>query len=81
MWASPAMPGSAHDLSAARVHGIIDALASVDVMTAADKGYQRTPGSVCTPFKRRRFRPTASPRSCRPSSSCTMSKRPGHGPA
>ncbi|MEU1885499.1 transposase family protein [Micromonospora sp. WMMD987] len=37
VWASPALPGSAHDLTAARVHGIIDALASADVMTFADK--------------------------------------------
>lgn len=26
-WASPALPGSAHDLTAARHHGIIDPLA------------------------------------------------------
>ncbi|MER7416133.1 transposase family protein [Micromonospora peucetia] len=62
VWASPALPGSAHDLTAARIHGIIDALTSADVMTFADKGYQGARGSVRTPFKRRRFRPTLSRR-------------------
>ncbi|RKN32377.1 hypothetical protein D7044_14130 [Micromonospora musae] len=32
VWASPALPGSVHDLTAARTHGIIDALTSADVM-------------------------------------------------
>lgn len=49
-------------LAAARDHGIIEALASADVMTFADKGYQRARGSVRTPFKRRRFRPKLSRR-------------------
>ncbi|MGW3608240.1 transposase family protein [Micromonospora sp. NPDC005161] len=62
VWASPALPGSAHDLSAARAHGIIDALTSTHVMTFADKGYQGARGYVRTPFKRRRFRPTLSRR-------------------
>ena len=38
VWASAALPGSTHDLTAARTHGIIDALTSADVMTFADKG-------------------------------------------
>ncbi|KUL39428.1 transposase family protein [Actinoplanes awajinensis] len=62
VWASPALPGSIHDLTAARTHGIIDALTSADVMTFADKGYQGARGSVRTPFKRRRFRPKLSRR-------------------
>ncbi|WP_345478802.1 transposase family protein, partial [Actinoplanes auranticolor] len=62
VWASAALPGSTHDLTAARIHGIIDALASADVMTFADKGYQGARGSVRTPFKRRRFRPKLSRR-------------------
>ncbi|GIG93330.1 transposase family protein [Plantactinospora endophytica] len=57
VWASPALPGSAHDLTAARSQGIIDALTGAKVMTFADKGYQRARGSVRTPFKRHRFRP------------------------
>ncbi|MEU2988309.1 transposase family protein [Micromonospora aurantiaca] len=62
VWASPALPGSAHDLTAARTHGIIDALTSAHVMTFVDKGYQGARGSVRTPFKRRRFRPKLSRR-------------------
>lgn len=57
VWASAALPGSTHDLTAARTHGIIDALASHDVMTFADKAYQGAGGSVRTPFKRHRHRP------------------------
>jgi hypothetical protein len=44
-WVSAALPGSTHDLTAAREHAIIDALTQADVMTFADKGYP----------KRRRF--------------------------
>ncbi|GAA4474153.1 IS5/IS1182 family transposase [Phytohabitans houttuyneae] len=62
VWASPALPGSTHDLTAARTHGIIDALTSYDVMTFADKGYQGAKGSVRTPFKRHRHRPKLSSR-------------------
>ncbi|WP_460492195.1 transposase family protein [Dactylosporangium cerinum] len=56
VWASPALPGSVHDLTAARTHGIIDILTSADVMTFADKGYQGAGGTVRTPFKRHRHR-------------------------
>jgi hypothetical protein len=62
VWASAALPGSTHDLTGARTHGIIDALTSADVMTFADKGYQGVRGSIQTPFKRRRFRPKLSRR-------------------
>ena len=55
-------PGSAHDLSAARTHGIIDALTNANVMTFADKGYQGARGSVRTPFRRHRYRPKLSRR-------------------
>jgi DDE superfamily endonuclease len=62
VWASPALPGAVHDLSAARAHAIIDTLTSADVMTFADKGHHGAGGSVRTPFKRRRFRPKLSRR-------------------
>lgn len=52
VWASTALPGSTHDLTAARAHGIIDALTSANVMTFADKAYQGARGGVRTPFKR-----------------------------
>jgi len=56
IWVSPALPGSTHDLSAARTHDVIDALTSNNVMTFADKGYQGTRGSGRTPFNRHRHR-------------------------
>lgn len=37
VWASPALPGAVHDLSAARTHALIDALTDARVMTVADK--------------------------------------------
>ncbi len=46
IWASAALPGATHDLSAARAHDIIDALSSADVTTFADKGYQAAGGSA-----------------------------------
>ena len=62
VWASAALPGSAHDLTASRTHGIIAALTNADVMTFADKAYQGAGGSVRTPFKRHRYRPKLSRR-------------------
>jgi hypothetical protein len=49
-WISPALPGSSHDLTAARHHGIIDALTDAEVMTFADKGYRGARGTVIVPF-------------------------------
>jgi hypothetical protein len=62
VWASAALPGSAHDLTTARTHGIIDMLSSANVMTFADKAYQGAPATVRTPFKRHRYRPKLSRR-------------------
>jgi hypothetical protein len=62
IWASSALPGAVHDLTAARTHGLIDALSSVNVMTFADKAYQGAGGTVRTPFKRRPHRPRLSRR-------------------
>ncbi|GAA2500597.1 hypothetical protein Ahu01nite_078470 [Winogradskya humida] len=64
VWASVALPGSTHDLSAARTHTIINASTSANVMTFADKASSRSCAAA-----------HAAPlRSCRPSSSCTTSK-------
>jgi hypothetical protein len=62
VWASAALPGAVHDLTAARTQRIIEALASANVMTFADKGYQGAGGTIRTPFKRRRHRPKLSRR-------------------
>jgi hypothetical protein len=62
VWASPAPPSAVHDLTAARTHGIIDALTGAGMKTFADKGYQGAGGTVRTPFKRHRHRPKLSRR-------------------
>jgi hypothetical protein len=56
VWAPPALPGAAHDLTAARTHDIVNALTSAEVLTFADRGYQGAGGSIRTPFKRHRRR-------------------------
>lgn len=62
VWASPALPGAVHDLTAARHHGLIDALTSANIMTFADKGYQGADRPIRTPFKRHHRRPRLSRR-------------------
>ena len=44
------------DLTAARVHGIIDALTSRAIACYADKGYLGAGGAIGTPYKRRKRR-------------------------
>lgn len=62
VWASPALPGAVHDLTAARTHHLITALTERGVMTLADKGYQGAGGTIRTPFKRHHRRPPLSSR-------------------
>jgi hypothetical protein len=57
LWVSPALPGAAHDLAAARNCGLIAALTGAGIRTYADKGYQGAGGTIRTPFKRHRHRP------------------------
>lgn len=54
--ASPALPGSTHDLTAARTHGIIDALTSRAIACYADKAYVGAGGAIGTPHKRKKGR-------------------------
>ncbi|WFB88563.1 MULTISPECIES: transposase family protein [Streptomyces] len=56
LWASPALPGSTHDLTAARQHGIIEALAEAGISCWADKAYQGAGGHVRGPFRGRRLK-------------------------
>ena len=56
IWASAALPGAVHDLTAARTHDLIETLSRNNVMTYADKAYQGAGGSIRTPFKRHRYR-------------------------
>ncbi|MGG7568812.1 transposase family protein [Streptomyces sirii] len=56
LWASPALPGSTHDLTAARQHGTIDALTGANLKCWADKAYQGAGGPVRVPFRGRRLK-------------------------
>ncbi|MFE7757224.1 transposase family protein [Streptomyces sp. NPDC057429] len=56
LWTSPALPGSVHDLTAARTHGIIDALAAAELKCGADKAYQGACHPVRIPFRGRRLK-------------------------
>jgi hypothetical protein len=56
LWASVALPGSTHDLTAAREHGIIDALATAGLKCWANKTYQGAGRDVRVPFRGRRLK-------------------------
>jgi hypothetical protein len=45
LWTSGALPGSTHDLTAARVWGILRELEKAGILTLADKGRARRPRS------------------------------------
>ncbi|MFG2085309.1 MULTISPECIES: transposase family protein [unclassified Spirillospora] len=54
LWTSGALPGRTHDLTAARVWGILRELDKAGVLTLADKGYQGAEAQVViTPYKGR----------------------------
>ncbi|MFD5514632.1 transposase family protein [Streptomyces sp. NPDC127066] len=50
LWVSPTLPGAAHDIKAARTHGIIDALEEAGVECWADKGYRGANGTIRVPY-------------------------------
>ncbi len=56
LWASPALPGATHDLTAAREHGIIAALAEAGLKCWADRACQGAARNVRVPFKGRRLK-------------------------
>jgi dienelactone hydrolase len=47
------LPGAVHDLTAARIRGIIRQLAATGVVVLADKGYHRAGDPVLTPYRGR----------------------------
>lgn len=51
LWTSPALPGSVHDLTAARRHGIPEALTRHAVAGLADKAYRAAGPTIAVPFK------------------------------
>lgn len=68
VWASPALPGAVHDLGAARIVGLIDALTATGVLTFADKGYQGAGGTLLSSpgHRDRAGRPRPARRQSRP---------------
>lgn len=57
IWTSPGLPGSTHDLTAARAHAVIATCAEADMLVLADKGYHGAGGTVHTPYKGRHLTP------------------------
>jgi DDE superfamily endonuclease/Helix-turn-helix of DDE superfamily endonuclease len=53
LWVSGALPGSVHDLTAARIWGIAGALAAAGLLVLADKGYIGAGEHITTPYKGR----------------------------
>lgn len=53
VWVSGPLPGSVHDLKAARIWGIIRALANAGLLVLADKGYISAGEHITTPYKGR----------------------------
>ena len=57
VWISPALPGSRHDIAAAREHAILDAIDNTGIHAVADTGYQGAGRNVAVPQRRRRLDP------------------------
>jgi DDE superfamily endonuclease len=53
LWVSGALPGSVHDLTAARIWGIVRRLAAAGLIVLADKGYIGAGEHVLTPYRGR----------------------------
>jgi DDE superfamily endonuclease/Helix-turn-helix of DDE superfamily endonuclease len=53
VWVSGPLPGSVHDLTAARIWGIVRELAAAGLITLADKGYTGAGQHVLTPYRGR----------------------------
>ena len=83
LWVSGALPGAVHDLTAARIWGIVRRLAAAGLITLADKGYIGAGEPVITPYRggtsppRRRTRTRPTPGCALPASGPTPSSRPG----
>jgi DDE superfamily endonuclease/Helix-turn-helix of DDE superfamily endonuclease len=53
VWVSGPPPGAVHDLTAARIWGILRELAAAGLIVLADKGYAGAGDHICTPYKGR----------------------------
>jgi hypothetical protein len=58
LWVSGPLPGAVHDLTAARIWGILRELAAVGLITLADKGYHGAGDHVLTPYRGRNKPPS-----------------------
>ena len=82
-WASGPLPGAVHDLTAARIWGIVRELAAAGLVVLADKGYRGAGDHVRTPYgeetspHRRKTRTAPTPSYAPPASAPTPSSRPG----
>lgn len=53
LWVSGGLPGSVHDITAARIWNVLAALRDAGLITLADKGYHGLGTQVITPYKGR----------------------------
>ena len=53
VWVSGPLPGAVHDLTAARIWGIVRELAAAGLIVLADKGYHGAGDPVLTPYRGR----------------------------
>ena len=53
LWVSGPLPGAVHDLTAARIWGIIRELAAAGLIVLADKGYHGSGDHIRTPYRGR----------------------------
>jgi DDE superfamily endonuclease/Helix-turn-helix of DDE superfamily endonuclease len=58
VWVSGPLPGHVHDLTAARIWGVLRELASSGLLTLADKGYIGAGPHVITPYRGRNKPPS-----------------------
>ncbi|MFJ8098763.1 transposase family protein [Streptomyces griseofuscus] len=56
IWASDALPGATHDLTAARTHDIPATLSAYNIKCWADKAYQGASPTIRVPFRGRNLR-------------------------
>jgi hypothetical protein len=83
LWVSGALPGAVHDLTAARIWGIVHELAAAGLIVLADKGYIGAGDHLITPYQGRgkpasQRPPTApTPNCAHPPSALTPSSTPG----
>jgi hypothetical protein len=83
LWTSGAMPGKIHDLSAARVWGILRALEEIGILTLADKAYHGAEvtavitSRAATSRNHRRTPTVPTPGCAAPANARTRSSNPG----